>query len=142
MSTSYPLALYNFRVTVGSTSMSFTEVTGIAIAYEHVVYRHGLSFHEGEQIATFHHDAFAPISCKRGSLLDADPLFLHDWLRSKEVRPMEVHLCDATGKAVLAWRIARAVPVKLSAPSFSATSNDVAIDALDLQARGVSFDHP
>ncbi|HRI69571.1 MAG TPA: hypothetical protein PK156_35310, partial [Polyangium sp.] len=89
-----PLALYNFRVTVGSQSMSFSEVSGIEIAYEHVVYRHGLSFLEGEDIATFRFDAYAPISLKRGTILGADVLFLYDWLKSRSVRRMDVSLCD------------------------------------------------
>ncbi len=45
--TSYPLAAYNFRVKVDETSMSFTEVSGLAVEREHVTYAHGLSFQEG-----------------------------------------------------------------------------------------------
>ena len=135
----YPLVSYNFRVTVGVTSMSFQEVSGIAIAYEHVVYRHGLSFWEGEQIATVKFDAFAPITCKRGTMLDSNALALYEWLRSQEIRTMDVMLCDTTGKAVMAWKIARAIPTKLSAPTLDAKSNEVSIDVLEVQARGVSI---
>ncbi len=134
-----PLALYNFRVTVGSQSMSFSEVSGIEIAYEHVVYRHGLSFLEGEDIATFRFDAYAPISLKRGTILGADVLFLYDWLKSRSGRRMDVSLCDEKGNPVLTWEILKAIPVKLSAPVFSANTNDVAIETLDVQARGVSL---
>jgi len=122
VNTSYPLVSYNFRVTVGATSMSFHEVSGIAIAYEHVVYRHGLSFWEGEKIATVKFDAFAPITCKRGTMLDSNALALYEWLQSQEVRAMDVMLCDTIGKPVMAWKIARAIPTKLSAPSFDAKS--------------------
>src|ERR1700704_6549917 len=72
--TSYPLALYNFRVKVAEISMSFTEVSGIAIDHDHVTYRHGLSFAEGEHIATFYFDSFVPITCKRGAILGGAPL--------------------------------------------------------------------
>ena len=44
----YPLAAYNYRVTVAGTTMSFSEVSGLAVEYEKVTYRHGLSFREGE----------------------------------------------------------------------------------------------
>lgn len=48
--TNYPLPAYNFRVKVDQTEMSFSEVTGIAVEYDHVSYRHGLTFLEGESI--------------------------------------------------------------------------------------------
>jgi phage tail-like protein len=137
--TSYPLAVYNFRVRVGETSMSFTEVSGIGVEYGHVTYRHGLSFQEGEQIQTYVWDAFIPVTCKRGTVLGGEPTYLHDWLRSREARSLEVSLCDGAGSPVLSWRVAAAIPVKLRAPAFSATANDAAIDELELQVRGVSL---
>lgn len=136
--TSYPLALYNFRVKVAETSMSFTEVSGIAVKHDHVTYRHGLSFAEGEAIATFPFDELVTITAKRGTVLGANPLFLHDWLKKRDLRSMEVSLCDATGKPVLSWKVAAAVPVSVQAPTFSAGSNDAAIDTVELRARGVS----
>ena len=51
--TNYPLAAYNFRVKVDQTEMSFSEVTGIAVEYDHDSYRHGLTFLEGESIICF-----------------------------------------------------------------------------------------
>lgn len=136
--TSHPLVAYNFRVKVGETSMSFTEVSGIAVEYEHVPYVHGLSFHEGAALSTFPRTRFMPVTCKRGTVLGAEPLFLYDWLKKRDPRSMEVSLCDPTGAAVLAWKVAVAVPVSLKAPSFSAAANDVAVDTLELQVRGVS----
>lgn len=136
--TSYPLALYNFRVTVAETSMSFTEVSGIAVEYDHVTYRHGLSFAEGEQIQTFYFDKFVTVTCKRGTILGKDPLFLHDWLKKRDLRSMEISLCDEKGIPVLSWKIAAAVPVSLKAPTFSAGTNEASIDTVELRARGVS----
>lgn len=137
--TSYPLAAYNFRVKVSETSMSFTEVSGIAIEHLHVTYSHGLSFQEGDEIKTFRSNRFMPVTCKRGTVLGADPLFLFDWLTKQDRRSMEVTLCDPTGAAVLAWKIAVAVPVGLKAPTFSAATNDLVVETLDLQVRGIYF---
>jgi phage tail-like protein len=134
----YPLAAYNFRVTVDETSMSFTEVSGITVEYDHVTYRHGLSFVEGELIKTFYFDKFVPVTCKRGTILGANPLFLHDWLKKRDLRSMDVSLCDEKGAPVLAWKIAAAVPISLKAPAFSAGTNDAAVDTVDLRVRGVS----
>ena len=135
---SYPLPLYNFRVKVDEQLLSFTEVSGISVDYEHVTYRHGLSFLEGESIQTFHRSAFRPITCKRGTVLNAQPTYLYDWLKARDLRPMEISLCDEQGSEVFSWKIAAAVPTSLKAPTFSASSNDVSIDTLELQAKGVS----
>lgn len=136
---SYPLPVYNFRVTVDGRAMSFSEVSGIQVEYESVTYRHGLSFLEGERIKTFRFDSFIQVTLKRGIVPGSDPLFFHRWLTSKELRPLEVSLCDEDGVPVLLWRITHCVPVKLEAPSFSADSNDVAIGSVELKARGVSL---
>lgn len=136
--TRYPLSVYNFRVKVHETAMSFTEVSGLSITHEHVVYRHGLSFLEGEQIETFRFDAFQTVTCKRGVILAAKPLFMHDWMKAGRLLTMEVSLCDERGAPVLAWKIAAAVPTKIEAPAFDAGVNEVAIESVELQARGIS----
>ncbi len=136
--TSYPLPVYNFRAKVDVVTVSFTEISGIAVSHEHVTYRHGLSFREGEVIKTANFDKFMPVTCKRGTVLGADPLFFHDWLSKQALRSMEVSLCDETGAAVLSWRIEAAVPVGLKAPTFSAAVNEVSVDTLELMVRGVS----
>jgi phage tail-like protein len=134
----YPLAAYNFRVKVDETLMSFIEVSGIATEHEQVIYRHGLTFLEGEQIQTFEFEKFTRITCRRGIVLGKDLLFLYSWLKKKDLRSMEVSLCDEQGAPVLAWKIAAAVPTSIKAPGFSATTNESAVETVDLQARGVS----
>jgi phage tail-like protein len=136
---SYPLAVYNFHVKVAETSMSFTEVSGIAVDYDHVIYRHGLSFLEGESIATFYFDRFVSVTCKRGTILGNNPLFLHDWLSQRDLRSMEVSLCDEKGAPVVSWKMVAAVPVSLKAPAFTAATNEAAIESVELKVRGVSL---
>ncbi len=106
--------------------------------YDNVTYRHGLSYLEGEDIQTFNRSPFIKISCRRGTILGAKPTFLYDWLSARDLRPMEISLCDEQGQAVFSWKIAAAVPVSLKAPTFSASTTDVAIDTLELQAKGVT----
>jgi phage tail-like protein len=135
-----PLVAYNFRVVVDNAAMSFSEVSGIEVAYEHVIYRHGLSFWEGEDIVTFPVNAYSPITLKRGVFLEGSPLFLYEWLKERVFKRLTVQLCDSNGHAQLLWRVAQAVPVKLSAPTFDANANNVAIDVLEVMAKGVSLD--
>lgn len=132
---------YNFRVDIGTTTLGFSQVTGIEVAYEHIVYRHGLSFREGENITTFPANTFKPITMQRGVVREGSSLFLYEWLTSRELRRIEVQLCDDLSRPRLLWRIAEAIPVKLSAPTFDANSNEVAIEVLELMAKGVTCVH-
>jgi phage tail-like protein len=54
---------------------------------------------------------------------------------------MEISLCDEKGIPVVAWSIARALPVKLSAPIFDAATNQSSIDTLEIRAAGISVKH-
>ena len=138
---SYPLPAYNFRVTVDGTSMSFSEVSGINLEYETVTYRHGLSFWEGEAIKRYRFDKYFPVTLKRGTVKGIT--FLHDWLKEGDMgtRALEVSLCDEGGQPVVSWRIAKAVPVKLEAPNFDASTNEVSIESLEIMAAGISMEH-
>lgn len=136
---SYPLAAYNFRVTVDAHALGFSRVTGLQREHQTLKYRHGLSFLEGEQLAKYFIDKFAPVTFERGSVVGAR--FLRDWLDERSHRVMEVTQCDAAGKPVIAWRIARAIAVKLTAPSFDARTSDSAIEQLEVMAAGISIVH-
>ena len=136
---SYPLAAYNFRVTVDGTPMSFAEVSGISLEYETVTYRHGLSFWEGEGIKKYYYDKYVNFTLKKGTIKGID--FLYAWLKEKEVRAVQVSLCDEQGQPVISWRVAKAIPVKLEAPTFSADTNEVAVESLEVMAAGISIEY-
>ncbi len=135
-----PLPAYSFHVTVGGQSGGFTEVTGLGIERDTVTYSHGLSHWEGETLITYPSKKHRPISLKRGVVAGDGQFF--DWLvgADAEARPMDVSLIDADGAPKVIWRIQEAIPTRLTGPTFSATSNEVAIDALDLMVAGVSVE--
>jgi phage tail-like protein len=133
---SYPLAAWNFRVTVAGTTMRFARVTGLQREHQVQTYRHGFSFQEGEQIVKYFVDKFAPLTLEQGTVAGA--AFLHTWLETGKTCAMEVQLCDAQGAARVAWRVNKAIPVKLSAPAFDAKTNEVAIESLELRAAGIT----
>lgn len=136
---SHPLAAYNFQVTVDGVAMRFAKVSGLQREHQAVTYRHGLSFLEGESISTFHMDRFVPVTLEQGTV--AGQKALHQWLERSGPSAMEVSLCDEKGVPVLAWSIARAVPVKLTAPTFDASANQVSIETLEIRAAGISIKH-
>ncbi len=135
----YPLPAYNFRVRIDETIMSFAEVSGIGLEYDKVIYRHGLSFMEGEAITTFDYDSFVTMTLKRGVVLGATPLFFYEWITKGDLRAIAVSLCNEAGDPVISWQIAKAVPVKIQAPAFDAKTNEVAIDTVELAVRGISL---
>lgn len=134
----YPLPVYNFRVSIDGTTLGFAEVSGIEMRMKAVTYRHGLSFAEGQWITTFAAKGFVPITLRRGLILGSSPLFLYQWLHKGDLRAMKVDLCDASGSPALEWKIKHAVPTRLEAPAFDASSNEAAIEVLEVQAQGIS----
>jgi phage tail-like protein len=136
---SYPLAAYNYRVTVGTESLRCSEVSGLLMEYETVQYRHGLSAWEGPAIRKFRYDKFTPLTLKRAVVHRLT--FLKDWLQSDDVRSIDISLCDEKGDPAVTWHIGRAVPVKLQAPSFQARGNDAAVESLELLVSRVTIEH-
>lgn len=136
---SFPLAAYNFRVSIDGASMRFVKVSGLHRQHQTASYRHGLSFMEGEQITKFRVDRYETVTLEQGTVVGS--LFLQRWLEQRTPAVMELSLCDATGAPAVVWRIAKALPVKLSAPAFDARSNEAVIDTLELKAAGISVEH-
>jgi len=135
----YPLTAYNYRVTIAGTAMSFAEVSGLAIEYEKVTYRHGLSFWEGESIKSYRYDKYVPVTLKKGIIKGGKQLY--DWITAMDTRNLDISLCDENGNPVVTWHIGKAVPVKLAAPSFQANSNEVAIETFELMAARISLEY-
>ena len=76
---------------------------------------------------------------KKGVVRKASIAALYDWINSTQINQIDkkdvyVRLCDEKGDAVISWKVLNAFPTKLDAPSFTATSNDVAIETMELMA--------
>ena len=134
----YPLVAYNFRVTVGDATMGFSEVSGLVREYQTLVYKHGLSYWEGEEITKFRYDKYVQVTLKKGVVAGATALA--KWLESLDKKSLSVSLCDESGAAVVTWQIKKALLVKLEAPSLQANGNDAAIESLTLMASGISVE--
>lgn len=147
---SYPLPVYNYRVTVlndgDATVLSFATVSGLAMEYEAVTYRHGMSFLTGVRSIPGMAQP-VEITLTRGVAPSAD--FLASWLASSnrggftsvDRRDIVIDLCDQKGEAVVRWTVTGALPVKIDAPSFDAAANEVAIESLALLAHNLHIDY-
>jgi phage tail-like protein len=137
----YPLPAYNYRVDVEGISMSFAQVSGIQIERDTLTYRHGLSYWEGEAIRSYRNNSYIPVTLRKGVVHGNTAIY--EWLNADgaERRTVDVHLCDAEGKPVVTWHIAKALAVKLEAPGFDPSDNSVAIESLEIMAAGISLEH-
>ncbi|MCK9395303.1 MAG: phage tail protein [Methylobacter sp.] len=148
----YPLPVYNYRVTIlndgAANVLGFSEVSGLSVEYEPVTYKHGWSFMTGVQIVPGMRKPIH-LTLKRGLTRNGD--FLQTWLNSCYLQPWSVtgrrdiviDLCDEKGLPVIRWKVKQALPTKLEAPTFTASSNEVAIISMELIAADLEADyHP
>jgi phage tail-like protein len=141
----YPLPVYNYRVTIDGSTLGFSEVSGLNVEYEPVTYKHGFSFVMGARIIPGMRQAIR-LTMKRGVVKNRD--FLAKWIQDAYADPFKnpkkdvlVDLCDETGKAVVRWKVQGALPIKLDAPTFDSNSNEVAIETLELAAHSIQIDY-
>src|SRR5687767_4211538 len=90
---SYPLPAYNYRVTIygsdliagaaGAAMLGFSEISGLTVKYEHVVYRHGLSYLTGPSIIRGKTDP-VQVTMKRGMVHNGSRDFFYKWLASED----------------------------------------------------------
>ncbi len=148
--TTYPLAAYNYRVTIlnngQATDVSFAEVSGLSMEYEPVTYKHGLSFFTGSKIIPGMRQAIR-LTMKKG--ITQSGKYLHSWIYNTYSDPtfagakrdIVIDLCDEVGEPVVRWTVQGALPLKLDAPGFEANTNEVAIETMELTAHDLQVEY-
>ena len=146
----YPLPVYNYRVTIldnfTPNVLGFSEVSGLGVTYEPVTYKHGLSFLIGEKIIPGMRQPIR-VTLKKGLTKHGD--FLQTWFNRCYLLPLSIlsrcdiviDLCDEQGLPVIRWKLIQALPIKLEAPTFTASSNEVAIVSMELIAADLKVDY-
>jgi phage tail-like protein len=145
--TDYPLPVYNYKVDIGADTIAFSEVSGLEISVETITYKesHVASGKVGPNVMLM---PGAPkpltITLKKGFVVAKSIPVLYNWLKSTELNRIEkkditVHLCDEKGNSVVRWKVIDAFPTKLTAPSFNASSNEVAIETMELMASSMEI---
>lgn len=140
-----PLPAYQYRVTIGDRAMGFAEVTGLSIHHEPVVYRHGMSFLLGEVLIPGRREP-TRVTLKKGVFKGSE--FLSDWMQAVFSRPLSpprkdilIDLVDGAGTPLVRWHVKGALPVRLDAPTFSASTQEIAVESLELMATGLEIQH-
>ena len=143
--TAYPLPVYNFRVEIDGQTVGFSEVTGLSIAYETITYVESPTAGPGPRMM---HMPGKPtptkLTLKKGLVSGVSVAALYTWVNSIQLNRVQkkdivIRLCDETGNAVVSWKVQNAFPTKLDAPAFTASSNDVAIETIELMADGIAM---
>jgi phage tail-like protein len=145
--TEYPLPVYNYRVEIESETIAFSEVSGLSIGYEVSTYKESpIAAVVGPR--TFHMPSQSTpptITMKKGLVLAKSLKSLYGWIQTVSINQIEkrnifVRLVDEKGAPVISWKVVNAFPTKLTAPTFDAKSNDVAIETLELKADFITME--
>jgi phage tail-like protein len=133
-----PYRSFNFVVEIdGITRAGFRECSGLDSSQDPVEYR------EGGDPATVRKlpglIKYSNISLKRGVTDDTE---LQKWRQQAidgkvERKNGSIILRDSAGEEAARWNFREAWPTKWTGPSFNATSNEVAIETLELAHEGV-----
>lgn len=145
--TDYPLPVYNYRVEIEGETVAFSEVSGLSIGYEVTTYKESPTAGAAGP-RTMHMPAQSTpptITLKKGLVRAKSLKALYRWIQTIEINLIEkrnifVRLCDEKGAPVISWKVVNAFPTKLTAPTFDAKSNDVAIETLELKADLITMD--
>ena len=141
----YPIPVFYYRVTIdGNDAIAFSEVSGLSIQYETITYRDGLSYRDGPKHMPGL-DSPINLTLQKG-IVKADS-YLLDWFKSIQLntvdkRDVRIDLLNEVGEATVSWTVRDAFPTKLDAPSLSASSNEVAIETLELMATRLEVSNP
>ncbi|MBW4493643.1 MAG: phage tail protein [Oscillatoria princeps RMCB-10] len=136
-----PYATYNFYVEWnGIIHAGFRECSGLNSTQTAGEYREGtdpLTVRKLPGLITY-----SNITLKRGTTNNDE---LWQW-RSKimkgdvERREVSIVLLDDTGKEKIRWNLTNCWPVTWSGPNFNASSNEVAVETLELAHEGITVD--
>ncbi len=144
----YPLPVYNFTVEIDGEVIAFAEVSGLEIAYDTITYKESKTDQPGTGPNIMHMPGQGTpvnVSLNKGYVLTKNMPVFFNWISSIRLNVVQkkdlvVRLRDEQGNAVVSWTVLNAFPTKLTAPSFNADSNEVAIEALDLMADSLTME--
>src|SRR5271157_5027358 len=136
----YPLPVYNYKVEIGKDTVAFSEVSGLTIQHQTTTYSESPvePGSPGPRVMYMPAQKSAVnVTLKKGVVRGVSVPALYDWMNLTQInqtdkRDVYIRLCDENGNAVISWKLFNAFPVKLDAPTFTASSNDVAVETMQL----------
>lgn len=137
----YPRAKFRFKLEIeGLEAGGFTEVSGFDATIEPIEYREGnMATETPLKVAGLR--KYGNITLKKGLVSGQ---ILYSWLASGLTgavvrKTVTITLLDEAQAAVASWQVINAWPTKYTAPDFNATSNEIAIESLELAHEGMTM---
>ena len=141
--TTYPLPVYNYKVDIDGNTVAFSEVSGLSVSHDTHLYAESPVSGVGPRWM-YMPSQMKPVTVtlKKGVVTGVSVATLFAWINSIQLNRVDkkdiyVRLCDENGAAVVSWKVINAFPTKLDAPTFTASSNDAAVESMELMADGV-----
>ena len=138
----YPRVKFRFKLEIdGLEAGGFSEVSGFDASIEPIEYRKGdMATETPLKVAGLR--KYGNITLKKGMI---EGKVLYDWILKGltgevERKTVTVSLLDEKQAAVSSWKVINAWPTKYSAPDFNATSNEIAVETLELAHEGMTRD--
>lgn len=136
----YPYKKYNYKVLIDQAEAAgFSEVSSPDITADPIEYREGNMSGKtpGKQPGIL---KYSNVTLKRGT---TESKVFWDWIneiKSGTVtrKTVVITLMDDEMNEVASWQLEKAWPTKYTAPDFNATSNEIAIESLELVTEGIS----
>ena len=135
----YPFKKYNYKVLLGNEEAGFSEVSSPDISSDPIEYREGnmAGRTPGKQPGIM---KYSNVTLKHGT---NESLVFVNWMKEIQNgaatrKTVVISLLDDTMAEVASWQLEKAWPTKYTAPDFNATSNEIAIETLELVTEGVT----
>lgn len=141
----YPIPAFHYQVTIGGESaIAFSEVSGLTIEYQTITYKDGMSYRDG---AKHMPGLGTPVNLTLKKAIVKSDDYLFQWIKTVrlntvEKRDVRIDLLNENSEPTASWLVLNAFPMKMEAPSFNATSNEVAIESLELMASDLKISNP
>ena len=135
-----PLQKFHFKVDWGGTKIGFTEVSGLDFETEVIEYREGSdkNYSKTKQPGL---TKYSNITMKRGTFL-GDLDFFKWWkdVYHKEEfrRDITISMLNEEHEPIITWKVMDAWPCKVESTDLKASSNEVAIESMEVAHEGLS----
>jgi len=134
---------YQFQVQWGGTRTGFSEISGLDIEIETVLFREGSSPVDSERKLPGLRK-FSNITLKRGIVQGDNEFF--EWINTKqagniEKRDLTISMLDEQHQPAIIWKVKNAFPVKYSGPLLNASSSEIAMEAIEITHEGIEVEH-
>ena len=144
MAATYPVSVFHYQVEWGGSRIGFTEVSGLTVELQSIDYREGSS-PEYQVTKMPGIPQYSNITLKRG-VSKADNEFFQ-WLNTVTLNNIErrdiiISLLNEDHEPVMVWKVKEAWPCKVDGPSLNSTSNEVAIETVELCHEGLVIETP